>query len=71
MVATRKQRILWVSPNLPHPDQDGGDLRRWQMITALSERGAAVSLWSEMGHDSGRYGRALEEAGVTWLAPPP
>ncbi len=71
LVATRQQRILWISPNLPHPDRDGGDLRRWQMITTLSERGAGVSLWSEMGHDSGRYGRALEEAGVTWLAPPP
>ncbi|MEE8491659.1 MAG: hypothetical protein V3S60_08440 [Acidimicrobiia bacterium] len=71
LVATRQQRILWISPNLPHPDRDGGDLRRWQMITALSERGAAVSLWSEMGHDSGRYGRALKEAGVAWLAPPP
>ena len=66
-----QQRILWMSPNLPRPDQDGSDSRRWQMITALSGRGAAVSLWGQTGHDSGRYGPALEEAGVTWLAPPP
>ncbi len=64
-------RILWICPHLPRPDQDGGDLRRWQMMTTLSEQGAAVSVWAETGHDSGRYGPALVEANVSWSAPPP
>ncbi|MEE8384289.1 MAG: hypothetical protein V3S01_00040 [Dehalococcoidia bacterium] len=72
MVAEPKTRnVLWISPNLPRPEQDGGDLRRWQMITALSRYGTAVSVWSETGHDSGRYGPVLENAKVTWSAPPP
>ena len=75
LVATESQiageQILWICPNLPRPEQDGGDSRRWQMIAALSRHRAAVSVWSETGHDAGRYGPALEAAGVAWRAPPP
>lgn len=64
-------KVLWISPNLPRPERDGGDRRRWQMMTTLSQQGAAISLWSETGHDAGRYGPALEAANISWAAPPP
>lgn len=63
--------IVWVVDHLPDRRQTGREARHLELIRALAEAGARITVWAEHGGDTGPSSRQLEALGVRWEAPPP
>lgn len=59
-------RVLWIAPQLPSNDRDGGGKRMLEMIQALTEHGSTVHVWARDAGDPDRDGLQIEDIGASW-----
>jgi polysaccharide biosynthesis protein PslH len=59
-----ERRLLYLSPELPDPEGNGGEVRLFQILRHLAERGERIRLIAPATADKVERGLALRDAGV-------